>query len=333
LDHANESGLGQTVVAGWLMATWGEVLAELNELDEAARQAKKGVELTERGGDLAMLGSSYLCLVRVLYSCKDLDGATATIRKLEKTAREKFIPPWIMNQSAAWQARLWLAQGRLKAAAQWIEERGLDLKTEPTYPHELEYIVLARILIAQKRLDEATNLLKQLHSAADAGGRTSRVIEILNLQALTLQAQGDTDQAISTLEKALALAEPGGFVRIFVDEGPAMAHLLYEAVSRGTAADYVQRLLAAFPVDKLEKPGPSQGQSQSAEYIEPLSGRELEVLQLIADGLTNQDIAGRLYISLNTVKAHTRNIYSKLGVNSRTHAVAKARATGILPPT
>jgi LuxR family maltose regulon positive regulatory protein len=122
-------------------------------------------------------------------------------------------------------------------------------------------------------------------------------------------------------------------VRIFVDEGPPMARLLYEALNRGIAPDYTRRLLAAFPIDEPEKAAPSQPQAHESELIEPLSEREIEVLQLIAEGLTNQEIASRLYLSLNTVKVHTRNINSKLTVSSRAKAVVRARALGILLST
>jgi LuxR family maltose regulon positive regulatory protein len=157
------------------------------------------------------------------------------------------------------------------------------------------------------------------------------VVEILILQALASQAAGDKIRAMPMLEKALSLAEPGGFIRIFVDEGPHMVSLLYEALKRGIAPDYVQRLLAAFPIAEPEQTDPSKSQVPESELIEPLSEREIEVLQLIAEGLTNPDIAARLYLSLNTVKVHTRNIYGKLGVNNRTQAVARARSLGILP--
>ena len=128
-----------------------------------------------------------------------------------------------------------------------------------------------------------------------------------------------------------ALAEPGGFLRTFVREGPPMARLLYEAVKRGIAPDYARRLLAAFPVALAEQAAPPETRISNAALVEPLSERELEVLQLIAEGLTNREIASRLYLALNTVKAHTRNIYGKLGVHNRTQAVARARALGILP--
>ena len=135
---------------------------------------------------------------------------------------------------------------------------------------------------------------------------------------------------MTAIEKALTLTEPEGFTRIFVDEGAPMARLLYETLSHEIAPDFIQRLLRTFPVEEPEKAGSSQPHLADFEIIEPLSERELEVLQLISEGLSNQEISSRLYLSLNTVKAHARNIYGKLGVNNRTQAGARARALGIL---
>mgnify|MGYP001825967594 CR=1 FL=1 len=150
---------------------------------------------------------------------------------------------------------------------------------------------------------------------------------------MTFHAGGDAALALGKLEHALKLAEPEGFVRIFVDEGPPMARLLYEALNRGIAPDYVRRLLVAFPVAEPEPLDRPATRTPESELVEPLSERELEVLQLIADGLTNQEVANRLYLTLNTVKAHTRNIYGKLDAHSRTQAVARAKALGVLTPT
>ena len=144
-----------------------------------------------------------------------------------------------------------------------------------------------------------------------------------------MQTADDTQQAMNVLEKSLALAEPLGFLFAFVDEGPPMAKLLYEALSRGISPDYVQKLLAAFQTEKTEQSNKNLDHPQE-ELIEPLTDRELEVLQLFADGLSRQEIAARLFISLNTVKAHTRNIFQKLSVRSQLQAVTKAQMLGIL---
>jgi LuxR family maltose regulon positive regulatory protein len=153
------------------------------------------------------------------------------------------------------------------------------------------------------------------------------------LQAVALHAHGENEQAVQLLGDALALAEPGGFIRTFVDEGPPMARLLYEALNLEIAPDYVRRLLAAFPTKEPERTDPSKTHAPHTELIERLSEREIEVLQLIAQGLTNQEVATRLYLSLHTVKVHAHNIYGKLGVKNRTQAVAKGKALGILSPT
>ena len=353
MQLAQQRGMSQAVVSGWLLAIWGEALAELGDLDGAVQKARKGVDLAERGGEVAMLASSYLFLTRVLFTRGDMAGAGEIVQKSDDAARAYDLPPWIGNQMAAWQARIWLAQDKPDAASQWAAERGLDPSGDLTYLREAEYVALARILIAQERLDGAASLLQRLLEAVEPRGHTAREIEILNLRALVYQASRDSALAVATLERALTLAEPGGMVRTFVDEGPPMERLLRSAAARETMPGYVAKLLAAFvhPA-KDEKPALSQSKgrrtkedapssivdpssrtsSRDEALVEPLSAREIEVLQLIAEGLTNPEVAARLYLSLNTVKAHTRNIYGKLGVHNRTGAVARARSLGLLTP-
>ena len=336
LQLANENGLSQTGLAGLLLLIWGEALAELNDLNGAIDCAHRGEELIERANDLPMLGWGYHCLARIRFSLGEYARIEETGHKIEEIGRASAVPPWVANQMAGWQTRVWLAQGKFEAASQWVEERGFEDIGKTKLPHEitffslLDFTLLARILSACGRSDEAIDLLQYLFKAAESGGRTRSMIEIVMLQALAFQAGNAPAQALDKLSSALVLAEPAGFIRIFVDEGRPMARLLYEALACGTATDHVSRLLSAFPVEEQGHAGTTASQTSDGCLIEPLSKRELEVLELVAEGLPNQEIASRLVVSPNTVKVHTRNIHSKLGVHSRTQAVAKARALGIL---
>jgi len=196
--------------------------------------------------------------------------------------------------------------------------------------------VLARLLMAQGDVERATILLRRLLENVEPRGHRSREIELRNLQALVLQVGGDTTGAVAALQGALALAQPGGFVRTFVDEGPPMARLLLAAKTRGIMPGYTARLLAAFEKTTKDQRLRTKDKEVSSvlrpsSFVEDLSAREIEVLELITEGLTNREVATRLFVSLNTVKAHTRNIYGKLGVHSRTQAIARAQELGLLP--
>jgi ATP/maltotriose-dependent transcriptional regulator MalT len=164
-----------------------------------------------------------------------------------------------------------------------------------------------------------------------ARGHDPQKLITLALESLVHEATGEKDRALVPLKNAVIHAAQGGFVRIFVDEGPPIARLLYEAVTRGIVPDYARRLLAAFPVAEPERADPAETQALNSGLVEPLSERELEVLELIAKGLTNPEIASRLFLTLNTVKTHARNIYGKLGVHNRTQAVARSQELGLLP--
>ena len=198
-----------------------------------------------------------------------------------------------------------------------------------SYPQEGEYITLARVLLAQKHYDEAEGLIERLLEVTEQGGRWGRVIELLLLQALSLEDQGAQGEALEPLAQALALAEPRGYLRIFVDEGQPMATLLYRAAAQKIMPDYTGKLLAIFRESEATPASESEAREEKTTFIEPLSQRELEVFDCLTEGLSNREIAQRLTISLTTVKTHTRNIYRKLDVNSRTQAVAKGKALGI----
>jgi LuxR family maltose regulon positive regulatory protein len=248
--------------------------------------------------------------------------------------------------------RVWLAQGRVSEALGWAREQGLSAQDDVIYGREFVHITLARALLARAKstgeerfLREAIDLLHRLLEAAEAGERIGSMIEILILQALAYQIQSNLSAALGPLGRALTLAESEGYVRIFVDEGPPMAHLLREAAARGVMPDYTGTLLAAFPAQDKEtrRQGDkeidrasvspvsrSPGLSAPQSLVEPLSERELDVLRLLRTELSGPDIARQLMVSLNTLRTHTKNIYDKLGVNSRRAAVHRAEELKLL---
>lgn len=334
LRAANELGLSESATAGSLYLLLAEILAQTGDINAALDIAYKGVTLDERSEYLPVRRSwSYLMFMRVLLSHADFAEIEGKVQKMLAFAPKSESLAWIASQAEAWQVRVWLSQHRLELAAMWLEERELEADCE-SYEFGifclLEDIVAARVLIAQGRLKEAGRLLTRLDGFTQKNGLVAQGIEILVLSALAHRAGGNSTEALAALECALVLAEPGGFIRVFVDEGPPMAHLLYEALNRGITPEYIRRLLKAFPEDELVQADIAIYLADHSELAEPLSERELEVLQLIADGLTNSEIASRLFLSLNTVKAHNRNIYSKLNVHSRTQAITRSQELGLL---
>ncbi len=293
-----------------------------------------------RIGELDELSDVYLyrwCLAQAQLKKAqgDLDGALDQLDEAERHYLRGPIPN--VRPVAALKTRVWVRQGRLTEAQGWARERGLSVDDDLSYLREFEHITLARVLIARYMCDrvdgsihEAMGLIERLLKAAEEGGRTGSVIEILVLQALAHEAQGDISPALVSLERALKLAEPEGYVRLFADEGPPMALLLYEAQNRGIAPDYVRGLLEAFPDAEPEQADSVHRQALGSELAEPLSEREIDVLQLIAAGHKYKEVAERLVISLNTVRHHTKNIYSKLEVTNRTQAITKANDLNLL---
>lgn len=215
--------------------------------------------------------------------------------------------------------RVYLKQGRLDKAQAWIRERSLSVTDEANYLGEYEYLTLARTRLAERSFEGVRQLLDRLLALAESQKRTGSVIEILLTQALVHQAQGEQPQALAALERALTLAEPEGYIRIFVDEGEAMQSLLENHLSNRDRplSGYVKRLLASFTQ-------PTPPQNQKPEIVEPLSERELEVLRLLRSELSGPEIAQRMVVSLNTLRTHTKKIFNKLGVNNRRAAIRRA---------
>ncbi len=264
----------------------------------------------------------------------DLNDALDLLDEAERLYISDFFPN--VRPIAALKTRVWVAQGRLSEALGWAREQGLSAQDDLSYLREFEHITLARVLLAQYKRDrtdsplrEVIGLLARLLQAAEEEGRMGSAIEILVLQALAHQAPGDIPAALAPLERALKLAEPEGYIRIFVDEGPPMAQLLLEAAARGIMPEYTGKLLAAFeteqPSSEVASPLPA-----SQPLIEPLSQRELEVLRLFKTELSGPEIAAELVIGLSTLRTHTKSIYSKLNVNNRRAAVNRAVELGLI---
>jgi LuxR family maltose regulon positive regulatory protein len=326
---------GLLPIASRVFAGLGMLLWEWNDLQAATQHLLQGIALADKWVGNWGLGG-YLILALVRQAQGDADGAREAMQTAERLAVAFDATEVDDVVVRAYQARLWIMQGDLEAAVRWAEERDEE-RDSPYHVREVEHIMLGQVYVAQGRPDKALALLSPLLQSAERLGRTRSVIEISIVQALAHQAQLDIAQALAALERALSLAEPQGFVRMFVDAGQAMAQLLNLALSQNIAPDYVGKLLAAFSEgtkDERRKtdtpPDASSSVLRPSSLPDPLSEREIEVLRLIAAGLTNQKIAATLVLALGTVKAHTANIYAKLEVHNRTQAVARARALGLL---
>ncbi len=273
-------------------------------------------------------------MARIRQAQGDLDGALELLEEAERVYDGNFSPN--VRPVVTRKVRVWLAQGRLGEALNWVRAQGLSVENQLSYLREFDHITLARVLLACHQHDyadgsisKAMKLLERLLKAAEDGGRKGSVIEIRILQAMAYHVQGNLTATLLPLQHALALAEPEGYIRIFLGEGPSIMQMLREVFARKIMPDYTNKLLTAFETEKRNSEG-KPDLPPTKPVIEPLSSREMEVLRLIAQGLSNQEICERLVLALDTVKGHNRRIFDKLQVQNRTEAVARARVLGLL---
>jgi LuxR family maltose regulon positive regulatory protein len=308
----------------------GEALCEWNDLEAAAHHLCNGVALCQRWPALVeFLVDGVVGLVRVLQAQQNIDRAFSFIQEIEQRTDQSSIFQWRLPRLAACKARLWLSPTsfNLAAAVKWTKNSGLTPNDDPPYVYEFEYLTLVRVLIATGKLDNALTLLSNLEQAAADAGRMSSVLECLVLRALAQEAHGDTNEALTTIDQALSLAELEGYIRIFVDEGEPMAALLRRRKAEGgRMKDYASQLLTAF--NQTEAIPPSS--SILHPLVDPLSDRELDVLRLLNTHLSGPEIAEELTVSVNTVKTHIKRIYSKLDAGNRHEAVERAKELNLL---
>jgi len=311
---------------------------EWDELDAAAALLHDGLLLGRQGANAEILLMGPIWLARVQRARGDAAAARATIAEALAYARATGVPR-LVNWLTAEQARLELLLGDLAAAAAWDQERQLDPADQLSYMEEVDFLALAQLRTAQGRPAEALRLLTRLRGLAEAQGRAASLVEIYALGALAYRAAGDPAAAQAQLARALALAQPEGYVRSFVDLGKPMQLLLIDCRAQPdgqneTLGAYTDRLLNAFPnheqTEQTSRVVRSALSTQHSALSEQPTPRELEVLGWINDGLSNEQIAAKLVVGLSTVKKHINNLYAKLEVTSRTQALKRARALGLV---
>jgi LuxR family maltose regulon positive regulatory protein len=313
-------------------------LYERGELEAARDRATEGVGSWRQLSYSLQLVAGLATLARIRQAQGDPAGALEVIAEAERVQLSPTVVA-LFNPVPALRARLALAHGETTDAARWAQARDLDPDDEPDYPREGEYLVLARVLLAEHAPDRALGLLERLHAQAVGQGRTGSVIEIRALQALARQASGDEPAGLAALAEALTLAVPEGYLRVFVDDDAPMATLLgrlltapatTQAVAVQVPPAFLDRLLEAFEQTGQAVLPRSRRAAALPGLVVALSAREVEVLQLLAAGRSSPAIAEELVVSLDTVKRHVTHILDKLGAANRTQAVARARELGLL---
>jgi LuxR family maltose regulon positive regulatory protein len=323
---------------GWIMIMQAEVLRERNALADAHVLAREAVSLCEQAISITsfmFLFWGYDVLTRIYLSYGDVDGAGTFLQQAEQVGQ-------LLNQplntylhsyfTIVNQVRFWLASGELNRAARWAEKQDFAIPYGPPLACERQEVARARILLAENQPTAALQRLEPARQRATAGQRWGHVIEIRLLQALAHQKLQEEPQALTALTEAIRLGEPEGYIRSFVEEGEAMQALLYRLRKRCAKqgpTPYLDTLLTAFQQESKAL-HPAEKGTKAQPLPEPLSERERQVLHLLAQGVSNQEIAQQLVIAYDTVKRHVSHIFAKLGVNNRVQAVKQARDLGLL---
>jgi LuxR family maltose regulon positive regulatory protein len=329
---------------GYACVQMGEVLREWNQLQEAEILLKEGIQLCRQAGIPEYVLEGQMTLSRVLLAAGDESSAAEIMTQAERDLREWLNLggniQFVITPALTHRAHYWLATGDIIKASHWLEENGIQINGDIDPGTEIKYLLLTRTLIAEERFSEAVLLLKRLLTQIDSGERLRSIVEALVLMSIAARANGERDLEYQSLKRALQLAEPEGYRRIFIDEGRRLTDILEEAQDSSEVADYAKVLQNAIQeesrrsiemklgeLDKKTKAAPTR---TTHELMETLSEREITILRLMAANLSHREIAEELYLSVNTIKWHSTNIYGKLGVNKRANAIACAQEMGII---
>jgi LuxR family maltose regulon positive regulatory protein len=331
VDVAQAQPSGPPPVAGGSYWNLARLLYEWDERVVAESHLREGLRLTRRYGDHGLLARCYLIQGRLALAQGDTNGVQTTRRQLQELALAPQMRQTITRLAAAMAARLSLAVGDTRSAHDWSVHSGLTSADELTYRNEFGYLTLLRVLLARGRFGEALAFAERLLADAEASGRIDKRIELSLLRAQAHDGMGSDTEARDALCHALALAEQGGYIRLFVDEGPWLATLMtaliplippgQDAPAGRPSRSYLDRICLALQPSSM---------TRSYELLSPLSERELEVLRRVAAGLSDAEIARELVVERSTVKWHLRNIFQKLGARRRTQALAIGRDRHLL---
>ncbi|MEA1976705.1 MAG: LuxR C-terminal-related transcriptional regulator [Chloroflexota bacterium] len=312
------------------------IFRDRNDLDLASKYAEEGLALCVEWGQAESLMRAYIEHAEILQAFGDSEGSIRSIQKARQLASD--LSPWYEVRSAAWEAHLRLLQGDLTYALEWLNDQDLITNDEFEFQDFETHLTIVHTLIMHGRqlpksesfppLNQAIEILEQMRSTAESSGAGRYRIEIMILTSMAQSALGEAERALSTLSKALTLAEPEAFIRVFVDGGEPVRALLCELEKQNTAMPYTRKVLQSM--GDQEDVGIKAKVGSTESLIDPLTEREMEVLRLLATHLSSTEIAGQLVIATSTVRSHIKNIYSKLRVHSRTETVEKAREIGLL---
>ena len=354
----------ETFLAGFPNVRLGDVYREGNQLELASQHLTKGLAQSKRLGQMDVLVDAYACLGRFQLAVGELDSAHESIQSADWLTNQTKVDQWVLAYLDDLRLRLWLAKGDLDAAGRWAQKSGLSSDGALSYQHDLHHQNLARLLVAQSIVmgskrshDDAAALLKRLLPAAKQAGWVHEQIKILIMQAINYQTHKDSQAALMSLYHAVILAEPGGYVRVFLDEGEIIRGLLTalghafrdpsnlpikdEGIDlKGNQVVHLQKYVSMLLSEFDHSPETSSAARSTMQLkgfsvpntlmVEQLSPREIEVLKLLAQGCSDKEIAESLVIARETVHKHLKNIYGKLGVHSRTEALAQAHKLELL---